>query len=73
MTVEILTIDRRTLPRGHYEEAGFESRQVIDFIVTVQVTEYRAQILTGRNGERMVAAFPDWVTLSVHYGSEKKK
>ncbi len=70
--VEILTIDRRTLPRGHDEEAGFESRQVIDFIVTVQVTEYRAQILIGRNGERVVAAFPDWVTRPVQYGPKTK-
>jgi transposase len=70
--IEILTIDRRTLPRGQYQEAGFESRQVIDFIVTVQVTEYRAQILIGHQGERFVAAFPDWVTRPVQYGPKTK-
>lgn len=70
--VEILTIDRRTLPRNSYQEGGFESRQVIDFIVTVYITEYRAQILIGADGERYVAAFPDFVTRPVQYGPKTR-
>ena len=70
--VEILNIDRRTLPRGIYQEGGFESRQVIDFVVTLNVTEYRAQILIGASGERYVAAFPPSVTRPVQYGPKTK-
>ncbi len=70
--IEELIIDRRTLPRGVYQDGGFESRQVIDFVITVHVIEYRAQILIGANGERYVAAFPPLITRPVQYGSKTK-
>ncbi len=40
--IEVLTVDSRTLPRGHYTERGFESRQAIDIDISRFVTEYRA-------------------------------
>lgn len=38
---------------NYYQEDGFESRQVIDFIITVHVTEYGAQILIGSSGGQL--------------------
>ncbi|MFI5164724.1 MAG: IS66 family transposase [Bacteroidia bacterium] len=70
--VKILTVDRRTLPRGRYQEEGFEARQVIDFVISIHVIEYRAQILIGSQGERYVAEFPDFVTRPVQYGVKTK-
>lgn len=70
--VKILTVDRRTLPRGRYQEEGFEARQVIDFVVSIHVIEYRAQILIGPQGKRYVAQFPDFVTRPVQYGIKTK-
>jgi transposase len=57
--VEVLTIDRRTLPKGpRYREAGHESRQVIDIDIARFVIEYRTQILEDNQGNRFVATFP---------------
>ena len=71
--VEVLTIDRRTLPKGpQYREAGHESRQVIDIDIARFVTEYRAQILEDNQGNRFVAAFPDGVNRAVQYGLNLK-
>ena len=71
--VEVLTIDRRTLPKGpRYREAGHESRQVIDIDIARFVTEYRAQILEDNQGNRFVAAFPDGVNRPVQYGLNLK-
>jgi transposase len=66
--IEILSIDRRTLPQGHYLEAGYEARQVVDIEFVRFVTEYRAQVLVNELGQRFVAAFPDSVTRPVQYG-----
>ena len=70
--VEVIEIDRRTLPRGTYHEAGFEARQVIDFEITTVVTEYRAQILEDDHGQRHVAPFPAHVSRPVQYGLNVK-
>ena len=71
--VEVLVIDRRTLPKGpQYREAGHESRQVIDIDIARFVTEYRAQILEDNQGNRFVAAFPDGVNRPVQYGLNLK-
>ena len=71
--VEVLTIDRRTLPKGpRYREAGHESRQVIDIDIARFVTEYRAQILEDNQVNRFVAAFPDGVNRPVQYGLNLK-
>jgi len=65
--IEILTIDRSTLPPGEYREAGFDRRQMFDIDISRIVTEYRAEILINANGERFVAPFPDHVTQAVQY------
>lgn len=71
-SIEEIEIDRRTLPPGKYESKGFEARQVFEIEVTVNVTEYRAEILANGNGEEFVADFPDGVTEPAQYGSTVK-
>lgn len=39
--IETLTIDKRSLPKGHYREDGFESRQVVDFDISISVDLFR--------------------------------
>lgn len=70
--VENLKIDKRKLPRGNYTDGGYESRQVIDFDVSITVTEYRAQILIDDNGKRYVAKFPEAAKRPVQYGTKTK-
>ncbi len=71
--VDVLTIDRRTLPKGSsYREAGHESRQVIDIDISRFVIEYQAQILEDNQGNRFVAAFPEGVNRPVQYGLNLK-
>lgn len=71
--VEVLVIDRRSLPTGpRYREAGYESRQVIDIDIARFVTEYRAQILEDSRGHRFVASFPAGVNRPVQYGLNLK-
>jgi len=66
--IESLFIDRRTLPKGRYQDVGYESRQVVDLDISKVVTEYRAQILEDQQGRRFVAPFPEGVTRPVQYG-----
>lgn len=70
--VELLKIDKRTLPKDNYTDGGFEVRQVVDFEVSICVTEYRAQILIGRDGKRYVASFPAHVKRPIQYGPKAK-
>jgi len=68
-----IPVDRRTLPRGMaYQEAGYESRQVIDIDIARFVTEYRAQVLEDDQGHRYVAAFPEGVNRPVQHGLHLK-
>ena len=67
--VEEIEIDRRTLPPGKYNLAGYETRQVFDIDISRVVTEYRAQILEREDGQQFVASFPDGVTKAVQYGN----
>jgi len=69
---EVISIDRRTLPKGHYHQVGFETRQVFDIDISRVITEYQAQILEDEQGQRFVATFPDGVTKSVQYGNQIK-
>ncbi len=66
--VEVITLDRRTLPKGHYTEDGFETRQVFDIDISRVVTEYQAQRLINEKGQCFTAPFPDGVTKAVQYG-----
>lgn len=71
--VELLQIDRRTLPRGDYEEAGVERRQVFDIQICRWVTEYQAEVLINKiTGNRYVASFPGDVGKAVQYGKQLK-
>lgn len=70
--IEVLNIDRRTLPRGRYKEVGFEKRQVFDIYVARNVIEYQAQILESENGARFVATFPVGIDKAVQYGKSLK-
>jgi transposase len=67
-----LKIDKRSLPRGHYREVGFESRQVVDIEISRVVTEYQAQILEDEQGNRYVADFPEGVSRPIQYGQSIK-
>jgi transposase len=66
--IEIITIDRRTLPKGHYTEDGFETRQIFDIDISQVVTEYQAQRLINEQGKCFVAPFPKKVCKAVQYG-----
>jgi transposase len=70
--VELIKIDRSTLPPGKYRQVGFDTRQVFDIDISRVVTEYRAQILEDDNGNRFVASFPKNVTKAVQYGTDLK-
>jgi transposase len=70
--IVILNVDQAILPPGVYREDGFESRQVFDVDISVNVTEYRAQVLVDQQGKRWVAAFPADVTATVQYGDSVK-
>lgn len=71
--VEPLSIDRRTLPRGHeYRRVDDEVRQVIDIVIKRKVTEYRAEVLEDERGRRYRAEFPAGVSRPVQYGASVK-
>ena len=70
--VTVLSVDRRTLPKGKYHQVGFETRQVFDIDISRIITEYQAQILEDETGHRFVAAFPGGVTKAVQYGNQIK-
>ena len=70
--VKELKIDRRTLPRGEYSDAGYESRQIFDIRICRHVIEYRAQVLIDADGKKFVAKFPDKLSRPVQYGPQVK-
>jgi transposase len=71
--IEELKIDKSTLPKGTtYTPAGFEARQVIDIVISKQVTEYQAEILKDSEGREFIAVFPAGVTRPVQYGASVK-
>ena len=70
--IEVIEIDKRTLPKDHYKEVGFDKRQVIDIETNIIITEYQAQILENNEGKRYVADFPSHVTRPIQYGPKTK-
>ncbi|MDP2211350.1 MAG: IS66 family transposase [Candidatus Aquicultor sp.] len=70
--IEVIRVDRRTLPEGRYREVGFKTRQVFDIDISRLVIEYRAQILEDNQGKHFVAPFPKGVTKAVQYGDRLK-
>ena len=71
-TVEDIQIDRRTVPHGFYKTVGWEERQVFDILVSMHVTEYRAEIIENEKGDQYVATFPENVTQAAQYGNSTK-
>jgi transposase len=71
-SVEEIEIDRSSIPPGAYKKGGFESRQVFDIEVSLNVTEYRGEILVNEKGEEFVADFPEGVTEPAQYGNAVK-
>jgi len=70
--IRLLKVDKRRLPKDTYTASGFEARQVIEFDVSIVVTEYRAEVLMGSHGERYVASFPEHVKRPIQYGPKTK-
>ena len=71
--IRVLKIDRRTLPKGDFQEAGYSIRQVFDIDITRWVTEYQAQILINKEtGQQYTASFPEDITKAVQYGNKLK-
>lgn len=70
--INVIALERATLPAGEYRDAGYEQRQVIDLRIERFVTEFRAQVLVNALGVRFVAAFPDGVTRPAQYGASIK-
>lgn len=66
--IETIVVDRSTIPAGKYTHVGYEVRQVIDVVVSREVTEYRAESLENTKGEQYTAEFPEGVTSPVQYG-----
>lgn len=70
--IEVIKLDKRTLPRASYTEVGFTKRQVIDIETHIIITEYQAQVLSDENGNRFTAQFPAWVSRPIQYGPSVK-
>lgn len=70
--VELICIDRRSLPKGRYQDRGVEKRQVFDIEICRHVIEYQAQILVDEQGKRFIAPFPAGVNKAVQYGNTLK-
>lgn len=70
--VQSISIDRRTLPSGHYTPVGFEKRQVFDVKISLHVTEYQGEILEDSHGNRWFSEFPEGVDNPTQYGSSVK-
>lgn len=68
----IIKVDRASLPKGNYQEAGFETRQVFDIEIIRKVVEYQAQILEDENAKRFIAPFPNGVSRPTQYGNQIK-
>jgi transposase len=70
--IQHITLDKCVLPKGHYHDAGYDMRQVINIKISRHVIEYRAQILENEAGARFIAPFPAGVTRPVQYGQSFK-
>ncbi|MDD4073405.1 MAG: transposase, partial [Desulfobacterales bacterium] len=70
--IDVIKIDRSSLPPGQYRQVGFESRQMFDIDIKRVVTEYRAQVLEDDKGNQFIAPFPEGVTKAAQYGTSLK-
>ena len=70
--IETINIDKKRLPSGKYKHVGYDVRQVIDIVISKNVTEYRAEIVEDSKGNRFTAPFPPGITRPVQYGRDLK-
>lgn len=71
--IEDIKIDKRRLPKGkNYKPDGYESRQVVNIVISSNIIEYRAQVLVDDDGIKYVAEFPKGVTRPIQYGASVK-
>jgi transposase len=70
--LQVIKLGRRKLPKGDYQDRGFETRQVFDIDISRVVTEYRTQVLENEQGQRFIAPFPEGVGKAVQYGNQLK-
>ena len=70
--IHFIKIDKRILPKGQYTAIGVEKRQVIDIEIQRSITEYQAEILKDKKGNKVVAPFPDGITSPIQYGNQVK-
>jgi len=70
--VKIIKINKKNLPKDSYTDGGYETRQVMDFIISTNITEYRAEVLINSKGKRYVADFPSFVKRPIQYGPKIK-
>ena len=70
--IKELPVDQCKLPPGKYKAFGFETRQVVDIVISKIVTEYRAEIVVDEHGSKFRAPFPKEVTRPIQYGSSVK-
>lgn len=66
--VEKIRVDRRKLPKGNFQHAGYKTRQVFDIDISRIVTEYQAEVVEDEKGHRIVAPFPKGVAKAAQYG-----
>ena len=71
-TIIEIKVDRINLPPGHWKYAGYEKRQVFDLKIIKHVTEYRAEILVNKTGEKVTAEFPSGLVQKAQYGNGVK-
>lgn len=67
--IQVLEVERASLPPGDYHEVGFERRQEFDIDIRRMVTEYPAQILEDDRVNAFTAPFPESVNKAVQYGN----
>ncbi len=68
-----IELDQRTLPQGEgFKKTGVESRQVIDVILDLKITEYQAEVWSDAKGNHYAATFPNGITKAIQYGPSVK-
>jgi len=70
--IKLIPVEQARLPLGHYEEAGYERRQVFNIRISRHIIEYRAQILKNEQGGQFKADFPIGLTRPVQYDASVK-
>ena len=57
---------------GDYSFDDYQVRQAIDLKISRHVTEYRAEIITGQDGNKYYVSFPENVTRAAQYSVDLK-